>query len=58
MNKFFTSILFLLFFLPNVLSQYDSKNDWQVLIPEIGLDGWHYYQDKKNNKTGLSLIHI
>ena len=54
MNKFFTSILFLVFFLSNVESQDDSKNDWHILIPEIGLDGWHYYQDKKNNKTGWS----
>ena len=54
MNKLFTSILFLVFFLSNAVSQDDSKNNWQVLIPEIGLDGWHYYQDKKNNKTGWS----
>ena len=54
MNKFFTSILFLVFFLSNVVSQVDSKNNWQVLITKIGLDGWHYYQDKKNNKTGWS----
>ena len=54
MNKLFSSILFLVFFLFNVVSQDDSKNNWQVLIPEIGLDGWHYYQDKKNNKTGWS----
>ena len=54
MNKFFTSILFLVFFISNVVSQDDSKNNWQVLIPEIVLDGWHYYQDKKNNKTGWS----
>ena len=54
MNKFFTTILFLVFFCFIALSQDDSKKDWQVLIPEIGLDGWHYYQDKKNNKTGWS----
>ena len=54
MNKFFTTILFLVFFCFIALSQDDSKNDWQVLIPEIGLDGWHYYQDKTNNKTGWS----
>ena len=54
MNKLFTSILFLVFFLFNLVSQDDSKNNWQVLIPEFGLDGWHYYQDKKNNKTGWS----
>ena len=54
MYKFFISILFFVFFLSNGVSQDDSKNDWQALIPEIGLDGWHYYQDKKNNKTGWS----
>ena len=54
MNKFFTTILFLVFFCFIALSQDDSKKDWQVLIPEIGLDGWHYYQDKTNNKTGWS----
>ena len=53
MNRFFTSIL-LVFFVSNGVSQDDSKYDWQVLIPEIGLDGWHYYQEKKNNKTGWS----
>ena len=53
MNRFFTSIL-LVFFVSNGVSQDDSKKDWQVLIPEIGLDGWHYFQEKKNNKTGWS----
>ena len=34
-------------------SQKENKGDWVSVNTERGsMDGWHYYQGKKSNKTG------
>ena len=52
MHKFYLILLIFIFFNTNCIAQVESNKDWQLLIPSDGLNGWHYYQDKKSNKTG------
>ena len=54
MHKFYSIILIFIFLNSSCIAQVKSNEDWQLLIPSEGLDGWHYYQDKKSNKTGWS----
>ena len=54
MHKFYSIILIFIFLNTSCIAQVESNKDWQLLIPSEGLDGWHYYQDKKSNKTGWS----
>ena len=54
MQKSSFLILIFIFTNTNCIAQIESNKDWKVLIPSQGLDGWHYFQDKKSNKKGWS----
>ena len=54
MHKFYSIILIFIFLNTSCIAQVEANKDWQLLIPIEGLDGWHYYQGKKSNKTGWS----
>ena len=54
MKNFFFFLAVSGIYCSNLLAQIESKKDWDILIQPEGLDGWHYYQDKKNKKNGWS----
>ena len=50
MHKFYSIILIFIFLNTSCIAQVEWNKDWQLLIPNEGLHGWHYYQDKRATK--------